>query len=136
MRTNNSFATPTVIRPKISGATALYRSKPEVLDRSDRTDIFALPIAPGRFRASATLNLTDLGSKERFNLKAELFFSSAELTQNAVVPIGRPTIVRSASRTIQLNFENPASTPSTLYIRFSSPMRDLRYQFTATAQLT
>ncbi|MFM7424856.1 MAG: hypothetical protein ACKO7W_07685 [Elainella sp.] len=136
MRNNNSFASPTVINPRISGATALYRSKPEVLDRADRSDVFALPIAPGRFRASATLTLTDIGAKERFNLKAELFFSSSELTQNAVVPVGRPTIVKSASRTIQLNFENPASTPSTLYIRFTSPMRNLRYQFSATAQLT
>jgi hypothetical protein len=136
MRTNNSFASPTVIRPTISGTTALYRSKAEVLNRSDRSDIFALPIAPGRFRASATLKLTDIGGKERFNLRAELFFSSPDLTQNAVVPIGRPTVIKTASRTIQLNFENPSSTPSTLYIRFTSPMQDLRYQFSATAQLT
>ncbi len=135
MRANNSFRTPTVVNPTISGTTALYRSKPEVLNRSDRTDIFALPIAPGRFRASATLKLTDIGNKERFNLKAELFFSSPELTQNAVVPIGRPTTIRTASRTINIDFENPSSTPSQLFVRFSSPMRDLRYQFSFSAQL-
>jgi hypothetical protein len=129
---NNSFATATPLRPVLSGGVIRFGPIQERLGRSDRVDFLSLAVPPGRFRSSAQVKLTDVGAKEQLNLRAQLFFRSPEVTQNQIVPVRSFRITRQ-TRTAILTVTNPGPSQATLYVKFSSPMKNLKYRFSVDA---
>jgi hypothetical protein len=125
---NNSFGTATLLNPVLSGSALEYKGRSILRGKTDPVDFFSLAVQPARSRSTAQVKLNDIGVKEKkFSLKAELFFSSPAVTQNQIVPV-RSFKITKKNFTTSFDFD-PVSSPGTLYVKFSTPMKDLKYSF-------